>query len=110
MRGAKTVVTVVGPGVRTRDAEGRWTAQGDPVDEVAHVAPAPSRFSARTGTDRHLDGGIILLRTGADVTTEHLIEVEGAVTMDDGTYRVESISRTAKHLRCLVRRHTGGGS
>lgn len=110
MRGTKTVVTVIGPGTRTRDAEGRWTAHGDRVDEVAHVAPAPSRFSARTGTDRQLDGGIILLRPTALVTTEHLVEVLGARTMDDGTYRVESISRTAKHMRCLVRRHQAGGS
>lgn len=110
MRGTKLPVTFLAPGVRTRDAEGRWTAQGDPTEVVAHVAAAPSRFSNRTGTDRGVDGGIILAPTGTAVDTEYLVDVEGAVGLEDGTYRVESINRTAKHLRILVRRHTAGGS
>jgi hypothetical protein len=110
MRGAKVPVAVVAPGTRVRDAEGRWTAQGAPVTVVAHVAAAASQYSSRSGQDRHVESGIVLLPRGTSVTTEHLIVVEGAVGVEDGDYRVEHVTRTAKHLRVLVRRHEAGGS
>lgn len=110
MRGAKVPVTVVAPGTRTRDAEGRWTAQGAPVTVVAHVAAAPSQYSSRSGQDRHVESGIVLLPSETVVTTEDLIVVGEAVGMEEGDYRVEHVTRTAKHLRVLVRRHEAGGS
>lgn len=110
MRGAKVTVTVVAPGTRTRDAEGRWTAQGSPEEVVGHVAPAQGRFTAVAGADRHVESNVVLLPADTSVTTEHLVVLAGAHTANDGTYRVEHVSRTAKHLRLLVRRHEAGGS
>lgn len=110
MRGAKVPVTLLAPGTRTRDAEGRWTALGDPTVVHAHVAASQAGYSSRSTVDRHVDSGIVLLPAGTTVTTEDLIEVAGAVGVDDGTYRVEHVTRTAKHLRVLVRRHEAGGS
>ena len=104
------VVTLQAPGERIRDAEGRWSALGTPSTVPAHVAPAPSRYSSVSGQERHVDSGILLLPSGTPVTTEHLVDVVGATGLDDGRYRVEAVTRTAKHLRVLVRRHEAGGS
>lgn len=110
MRGTKVPVTVLAPGVRTRDAEGRWTALGSSTVVQAHVAASQAGYSSRSTVDRHVDSGIVLLPRGTVVTTEDLVVVAGAVGLEDGTYRVEHVTRTAKHLRVLVRRHEVGGS
>ncbi len=77
---------------------------------MGHVAPAPGRFTAVAGADRHVQSNVVLLPAGTDVTTEHLVVLAGATAADDGTYRVEHVTRTAKHLRLLVRRYEAGGS
>lgn len=110
MRGRKVQVTIQAPGERIRDAEGRWTALGHPTTVWGVVAAAASGYSSRTTPDRTKDAGIILLPTGTRVDTEQLVQVAGGTTMPDGTYRVEHVTPTAKHLRCLVQRHRAGGS
>ncbi len=102
MRGAKVLVTLLGPGERVRDTEGRWTAVGEPTVVRAHVAPAASQYSARSDVNRNADTGIVLLPPNTGVTTEHVVEISGARTVAAGSYRVMHVTHTAKHIRCLV--------
>lgn len=102
MRGPKVLVTLVGPGERVRDPEGRWSAVGDPLVVRAHVAPAASQYSTRSGVDRTKDTGVVLLPRDTGVTTEHVVTIEGARSLPTGTYRVMHVTLTAKHARCLV--------
>lgn len=110
MRGAKTEMTLLAPGQRYRDAEGRWKEAGDPMTVRVHVAPAASQYSARSDVDRHADTGIVLMPAWAPVDTEDEVEIIGARSIPDGAYRVMHVTRTRKHLRCLVLRTRAVGS
>ena len=110
MRGRKVIVTLVAPGERIRDEEGRWSELGTPYTAIGVVAAAAGGYSSRSAPDRDRDSGIVLLPSETPVTTEQVVQITGAGTLPDGEYRVENITRTRKHHRCLMQRHRPGAS
>lgn len=104
MRGSKIAVVLSAPGERERDAEGRWTAQGDDVTVTAHVAPAANAVGRRdddrerAGRDSQNDA-VLLLPRGTAVDTSYRVVLEDSGVVPDGSYRVRKVTRTMKHVR-----------
>lgn len=104
MRGRKQDVVLSAPGTRVRDAEGRWTALGDDVTVMAHVAPAANAVGRRdddrerAGRDTQNDA-VVLLPRGTSIDTSYQIILAATGVVPDGSYRVRKVTRTMKHVR-----------
>ena len=99
------MVTLVAPGERVRDDEGRWRELGRPILVEGVVAAAAGGYSSRSAPDRTVDSGVVLLPAGTPVNTEQVVRLTGAEVLPDGEYRVEHVTRTRKHYRCMMQRH-----
>lgn len=97
-------VSIVGPGERVRDPEGRWKNLGAPVvlpDALVRHAGSGER-EVQMGNRKTVRVDVVVLAPlGTSIRQGWKIEVEGVSADLDDSYRVVQVKNVVKHLRIL---------
>lgn len=105
-------LTLIAPGEDYRDHEGRWTRVGQPVTVRGRISsggqgPAGPLVSADVASGSAtvvVADAIALVPLSAMVDSDYQLTAAGVGPPLDGTYEIDSVTRTLAHFRLALRR------
>ena len=103
----RDAVTLVSPGERVRDNEGRWKRMGDPMpvafSRVEHLRRGEEEVEIG-GRKTNSRDCVVWLPLGTPVEQGWKVEIRGVSPLFDDDYRIARIKDVQTHLRVMCLR------